>query len=282
MNVHEAKLATLMAFTQEMQDGDPLFRQGDAGSELFVILNGSVRVYLEGKQGETTLAILETGTSLGEMALFRNTPRSASAAAVGPTKLLVINWEGLVKLQQRFPEIAALLFLNLARTLALNLNGTYARLIKQNRSQGQVAIAVEKTVGEINQKHLKVLKHYGHHTTLAVGRPLFDFKNPNKGLGLVLSGRMQVQSANPAAPAVLAERGPLEFVGDGALLPSGVAPVMVSVSAAEVEVLRFRAREFFKLVKEHPHTAAHLAQHLVQQLSDVQDAANSRLQAGGG
>jgi hypothetical protein len=282
MNVHEAKLATLMAFTQEMQDGDPLFRQGDAGSELFVILNGSVRVYLEGKQGETTLAILETGTSLGEMALFRNTPRSASAAAVGPTKLLVINWEGLVKLQQRFPEIAALLFLNLARTLALNLNGTYARLIKQNRSQGQVAIAVEKTVGEINQKHLKVLKHYGHHMTLAVGRPLFDFKNPNKGLGLVLSGRMQVQSANPAAPAVLAERGPLEFVGAGALLPSGVAPVMVSVSAAEVEVLRFRAREFFKLVKEHPHTAAHLAQHLVQQLSDVQDAANSRLQAGGG
>ena len=282
MNVHEAKLATLMAFTQEMQDGDPLFRQGDAGSELFVILNGSVRVYLEGKQGETTLAILETGTSLGEMALFRNTPRSASAAAVGPTKLLVINWEGLVKLQQRFPEIAALLFLNLARTLALNLNGTYARLIKQNRSQGQVAIAVEKTVGEINQKHLKVLKHYGHHTTLAVGRPLFDFKNPNKGLGLVLSGRMQVQSANPAAPAVLAERGPLEFVGAGALLPSGVAPVMVSVSAAEVEVLRFRAHEFFKLVKEHPHTAAHLAQHLVQQLSDVQDAANSRLQAGGG
>jgi CRP-like cAMP-binding protein len=115
-----------------------------------------------------------------------------------------------------------------------------------------------------------------------VGRPLFDFKNPNKGLGLVLSGRMQVQSANPAAPAVLAERGPLEFVGDGALLPSGVAPVMFSVSAAEVEVLRFRASEFFKLVKEHPHTAAHLAQHLVQQLSDVQDAANSRLQAGGG
>ena len=285
MNVHEAKLATLMAFTQEMQDGDPLFQQGDAGSELFVILNGSVRVYLEGEQGETTLANLETGTSLGEMALFRNTPRSASAAAVGATKLLVINWESLVKLQQRYPEIAALLFLNLARTLALNLNGTYTRLIEQTHSQRQATtqtVAVEKTAGELSPKHLKVLEHYAHHMRLAVGEPLFDPKDPNKGLGLVLSGRMQVQSANLETPAVLGERRPMEFAGAGALLPSGMALVMISVASEETEVLRFRASEFYKLVKEHPHTAAHLAQHMVQQFSDVLDAANSRLQAGGG
>jgi len=285
MNVHEAKLATLMAFTQEMQDGDPLFRQGDAGSELFVILDGSVRVYLEGEQGETTLATLETGTSLGEMALFRNTPRSASAAAVGPSKLLVINWESLVKLQQRYPEIAAVLFLNLARTLGLNLNGTYARLIEQTQTSGQASaqtLAVEKTDDAFAPKHLKVLRHYAHPITLSVGQPLFDPNDPNKGLGLVLSGRMQVQSANPEAPAVLGERSPMEFAGAGALLPSGMAPVMLSVAAEETEVLRFRASEFYRLVKEHPHTAAHLARHMVQQFSDVLDAANSRLQAGSG
>jgi len=286
MNVHEAKLATLMAFTQDLQDGETLFRQRDSGSELFVILNGAVRVYLEGDRGETTLATLDTGKSLGEMALFRNAPRSASAAAVGPTKLLVINWESLVKLQQRYPEIAALLFLNLARTLAQSMNDTYARLIDQVRTKGksiaQAPATVEKTEGEFDPKHLKVLKHYGHLATLSAGTPLFDLRNPNKGLGLVLSGRMQVQSVPPETPVLLAERGAQEFVGAGALLPSGVSPVMVSVSAEESQVLQFRASEFFRLNKEHPHTATHLARHLVQQFSDALDAANSQLHAGGG
>ena len=127
-----------------------------------------------------------------------------------------------------------------------------------------------------------MLEHYAHHMRLAVGEPLFDPKDPNKGLGLMLSGRMQVQSANLETPAVLGERGSMEFAGAGALLPSGMAPVMISVASEETEVLRCRASEFYKLVKEHPHTAAHLAQHMVQQFSDVLDAANSRLQAGGG
>ena len=62
--------------------GSHLFHEGDAGSEMYVILEGQVMIskYIPGG-GEEALAILERGDFFGEMSLVDGQPRSADAKA---------------------------------------------------------------------------------------------------------------------------------------------------------------------------------------------------------
>ena len=47
MSVREAKMASLMAYTDDMEPGKQLFSQGEIGEEMYVLLNGSISIYLE-------------------------------------------------------------------------------------------------------------------------------------------------------------------------------------------------------------------------------------------
>ena len=61
-------------------------RQGETGEELFVVLSGEVQVF----RGDAVIARLGPGSHVGEMALIRNQPRSATVKALGETELMVI------------------------------------------------------------------------------------------------------------------------------------------------------------------------------------------------
>ncbi|MGH2593430.1 MAG: Crp/Fnr family transcriptional regulator [Anaerolineae bacterium] len=71
---------------------ETIFREGDTGSDLYIIEDGQVFVY---KGGEATsmfeVKIFVTGEFLGEMALLDAEPRSASARAIVRTKVLIID-----------------------------------------------------------------------------------------------------------------------------------------------------------------------------------------------
>ena len=58
--------------------GEPIVRQGDSGESMFVVLDGSVRVYVE---PSTEVAVIESGGCFGEMSLLTGDPRTASVAA---------------------------------------------------------------------------------------------------------------------------------------------------------------------------------------------------------
>jgi CRP-like cAMP-binding protein len=86
-------LARLAAVVEErgFGDGQKVFAEGDPGDGMYFILSGAVRI--EKQTGTSagahkTLAILEAGDYFGEMALFDQQPRSASAVASGPTEIL--------------------------------------------------------------------------------------------------------------------------------------------------------------------------------------------------
>jgi len=58
-----------------------VFRENDAASGAFVVMEGSVRIFKTRNGHETTLAVLKPGDIFGEMALLDGKPRSASARA---------------------------------------------------------------------------------------------------------------------------------------------------------------------------------------------------------
>jgi CRP-like cAMP-binding protein len=76
---------------KEYKHGDLIFKEGDRGREMYIIRSGNIKVFREREGEEITFAILQRGDFFGEMALFGNYPRSASAQAVDSAKLQVID-----------------------------------------------------------------------------------------------------------------------------------------------------------------------------------------------
>src|SRR5512138_2572633 len=71
--------------------GEYLFRQGDEGTALYIIVQGRIKISLSRRLDNVTLAILCQGEFLGEMALLDELPRSADAIAMEDSQLYVLN-----------------------------------------------------------------------------------------------------------------------------------------------------------------------------------------------
>jgi hypothetical protein len=89
----------------EVAAGHYLFREGDAGAEMYIIESGRIAI-LRAARGAEPLAVLEPGDFLGEMAILEDQPRFASALAQSDTRLLRIERAAFAELIQRNVEIA--------------------------------------------------------------------------------------------------------------------------------------------------------------------------------
>ncbi len=78
-----------------------IFKEGDHGDSMFVIISGKVDVI----QNDHSITQLERGTCIGEMALLDQEPRSADAITLEESVLLKIDQEGFFQLMASNPEI---------------------------------------------------------------------------------------------------------------------------------------------------------------------------------
>jgi len=74
-----------------IRKGELLFRQGDEGTALYIILEGRIKISVSRRTDTVTLAILGQGEFLGEMALLDDLPRSADAMALEDSQLYALN-----------------------------------------------------------------------------------------------------------------------------------------------------------------------------------------------
>jgi len=82
--------------------GTVLFREGDRGSEMYILESGSVDIV----RGGATLATLEAGDFFGEMAILEDQPRFASATAKTDARVLRIERATFADLLRANVEIA--------------------------------------------------------------------------------------------------------------------------------------------------------------------------------
>jgi len=89
----EADLLPLVGLLrrENLRRGETLFRQGDVGMALYLILQGRIKISLSQQTEAVTLAILGQGEFLGEMALLDGLPRSADAIAMEDSYLYALN-----------------------------------------------------------------------------------------------------------------------------------------------------------------------------------------------
>lgn len=74
--------------TRDVATGKDLFREGDAGDGLFLVISGEIDVTKRTPGGEHSLARLGPGGVLGEMSLVTADPRSATGRALVDTQVL--------------------------------------------------------------------------------------------------------------------------------------------------------------------------------------------------
>ena len=93
--------------------GESIVREGETGTALYIILDGTVRVEQEGK----VLGQMKTGDFFGELALIEEHRRSATVVADGPTQcVLYPAWE-FTSLLAEHPEVAVPIMTELIRRL---------------------------------------------------------------------------------------------------------------------------------------------------------------------
>lgn len=119
-----AQLALLAAAMQRQHyaAGDAIFRTGEAGRSLFLVVHGSVSIRL-GQTGKR-VAAFGPGVVFGEMALLEGKPRSADAIADAPTEVLELSDSAFAELCQQQPALATHLLRQLGITLADRLRQT--------------------------------------------------------------------------------------------------------------------------------------------------------------
>ena len=99
--------------------GDIVFREGDAGRELFMIARGAASATIRlGEGRENRLASFSAGTVFGELALLDRAPRSATIAAEDELVCYVLTDKAFDELTRDHARIAVVLLANLARELS--------------------------------------------------------------------------------------------------------------------------------------------------------------------
>ncbi len=97
--------------------GDVLFAAGEKGQEMYVIRSGSVRIAVQSRGIDKTLAVLGPGEFVGEMSILTDQPRSATATVQEDAELLVVGVRVLEEMIVHNTEIALRLIRKLARRL---------------------------------------------------------------------------------------------------------------------------------------------------------------------
>jgi CRP/FNR family transcriptional regulator, cyclic AMP receptor protein len=114
LSAGEMKLLATFSSEERIRDGSMVFREGEAGDKLYIVLDGRVRIskFIPGV-GEEALAVLDRGDFFGEMALIDDKVRSADAKAHdGDATVLSIDRATLNEILSMDPH-ASLQFLNL-------------------------------------------------------------------------------------------------------------------------------------------------------------------------
>jgi NTE family protein len=97
-----AQLAS-RATTVQLRAGTWLFRAGDVGDSLYVVLSGRLDVALE-SPGPVVIRILARGDAFGELALLTGAPRSASVRARRDCEVLKLAREDFRRLLEHEPD----------------------------------------------------------------------------------------------------------------------------------------------------------------------------------
>ena len=136
--------------------GDVVLMEEEAGTALFVIVKGKVKVARASNDGrEVILTILSDSDFFGEMAILDGLTRSATVTAIEESELFLIQRNDFLNLLREFPEIS----ISLLQELTKRLRAADAKIkaLSLKDSEGKVATVILQLADDVGKiKHGKV------------------------------------------------------------------------------------------------------------------------------
>jgi len=104
-----------------MKSGETLFRKGESGSSMYVIEDGEIEIFLPvgPPVNEVQLTVLKEGEFFGELSLFADTPRTATARALSGTKLVEMQRGDFITFVMERPSVGISMLSEMAKRLQL-------------------------------------------------------------------------------------------------------------------------------------------------------------------
>lgn len=103
---------------RRLSRGEVVFREGDEGDSLYVIVSGKVKLARSSADGrESLLAVLGPGEMFGELSLFDPGPRLSTAYVVSNSELVSLGNDALRLFLADHPEVAMQMLAGLAHRL---------------------------------------------------------------------------------------------------------------------------------------------------------------------
>lgn len=120
------QLVRVMNLAREItvEPAERVFVEGESGDELYVVLRGKVLL----TKHDLFLAEIGPGGHLGEMALIDASPRTTTATAEAPTKLIVISRKDFQDILRKEPPLAIKLLWSFVQVVAERLRHTTEEL----------------------------------------------------------------------------------------------------------------------------------------------------------
>ncbi|MEM8549944.1 MAG: MMPL family transporter, partial [Verrucomicrobiota bacterium] len=128
MSKWQAKKLILLANLQDCEPGTTIIKEGQLGNRMYVVIDGEFEVSKQVEGSKLVLSTLKLGDVVGEVGLVSRVERTADVTASTEGRLLVLDWDSLVKLQRSSPYLASRLFLNLSRILGGRLRDALGRV----------------------------------------------------------------------------------------------------------------------------------------------------------
>lgn len=151
---------------QSIKKGDTLFRKGEQGTALYLIVSGKIKISVTSRLGdEVILSVLSNGELFGDMALLDGMTRSADAVAVEDSQFYVLYQDDFIAILMKSSTAIKALFSTLCarlrktdkfveETCFLNVSSRLARRLsefaeRQIRAGEEGEIRIEMTQSEL-------------------------------------------------------------------------------------------------------------------------------------
>lgn len=208
------------------KDREVVVRQGDPGRSLYLVAAGELVVFTTDAAGKhQELARLREGNLFGEMALLTDQPRTASVAVMGEATIIELEKSAIANAAAQLPSIAENLDRYARERLVKNLMAT-SPLFRPFAKEQQVELL----------KRLEGIEYGEDNVILAED-------GPGTGLFIVLTGEVEVSSAESGTKVVLAHLHSGDMFGEMSLLSS--QPTSATITSTRPSTLLFLHRDIF-------------------------------------
>lgn len=157
LDEEEAQQAADDISAQSVKKGEVLFKQGEPGNSMFMVLSGTLDIRVSLPNGQShTLSTLEAGSIFGEMSLLLEQPRNATAVAVTDAEVCCISHADFIESLEEDETWARKFLMSIARSLAKRISVLDADLVRMV-GQEQAKPAPEARTDELERLRTRLL-----------------------------------------------------------------------------------------------------------------------------